>query len=435
MKRISLTCLTLLMLSPAPMLHAQGAIEGPSGAGGPKVNRSVFQDDAIRAVTAVTEVFGDGQKVTAAVVELAEPVSADSVGIGSFTVEERNILSVRVADTADPAAPAASGRFIVIALDPADAAAPVFGPDLDKAAALIVKMAGPLTFASGAQVDPGMLGVINTRTTNVIVDDFRQFRFTDPETGLTLDYNLYIPKNYDPGQSYPLVLFMHDAGVTGSNPRRTLQQGLGAVSFARPEDQARHPAFVLAPQFPVPLTNDASQTSVYVDLVPRLLAQLAKDYSIDRNRLYTTGQSGGCMTSIALGIAEPDLFAATLCVAGQWDASLVAPLAGAKFWAIVSEDDSKAFPGMTAIMEELAANGAKIARGQLDAKAPAQDMAQAVAAIRASGTDSNVFFTTFTAGSVLDPSAPASPGAGHVNTWHHAYTIPALRDWLFEQRK
>lgn len=433
MKRIALTCLTLLMLSSAPAI-AQTAPGGSPNGGGPKMNRTVFHDGAIASVTAVTQVFGTGQKVTAAIVELAGPVGVASVGRDSFIVEDRTIVSLKVTATPDLAAPAADGRFVVIALDPADPASVVFAAGVDQAPEVIVQQNRPLTFLSGEQVAPGGKGVINTRVVNLIVDDFRQFRFTDPETGLILDYNLYIPKGYDPGQSYPLVLFMHDAGVTGSNPRRTLQQGLGAVSFASPEDQARHPAFVLAPQFPVPLVNDAAQTSIYVDLVPRLIAQLAADYSIDRDRLYTTGQSGGCMTSIALGIAQPDLFAATLCVAGQWDPSLVAPLAAAKVWAIVSEDDAKAYPGMTAIMETLAANGATVTRGSLDARATAEDMTAAVAAIRAEGEGGNVFFTPFTAGSVL-PEGDTSRGAGHVNTWPHAYAIPAIRDWLFEQSR
>ena len=133
----------------------------------------------------------------------------------------------------------------------------------------------------GRAIAPSDKGVINTRVANPIVDDFRQFRFTDHESGLLLDYNLFIPASYDPGRSYPLVMFLHDAGVTGSNPRRTLQQGLGAVAFAGPRDQARHPAFVLAPQFPVPLANDASQTSVYVAMLPRLVDAIAHDLHPD----------------------------------------------------------------------------------------------------------------------------------------------------------
>ena len=81
-----------------------------------------------------------------------------------------------------------------------------------------------------------------------MVDDFQQLRYTDASNGLTLTYNLYIPKDYDPAETYPLVLFMHDLGVTSINPYTTLVQGLGAVIWASPAEQAKHPAFVLAPQ-------------------------------------------------------------------------------------------------------------------------------------------------------------------------------------------
>ena len=141
------------------------------------------------------------------------------------------------------------------------------------------------------------------------------------------------------------------------------------------------------------------------------------------------------MTSIALGVAHPDLFAGTLCVAGQWDPAVTAPLAHDNLWVIVSENDTKAFPSMTAIMEVLKANGAKVARGSLDARAAPKAQAEAVAAIRAAGADSNVFFTTFTPGSVLPEGGANTGGAGHVNTWIYAYDIPAVRDWLFEQRR
>lgn len=421
---------TLLVLSIPPAAIAQ-----EPGGGGPAVNRSVFVTDTIASVTAVTQVFGRSQNVTAAIVEFAAPLSAAALSPDSFAVDGRRILSVRVTTVPDLDAPAADGRFAILELDPADEAAVVFAPGVDEAPQLIVHLAAPLTLADGGVLAATDKAVINTRVTNLIVDDFRQFRFIDPETGLLLDYNLYMPAGAEAGQDYPLVMFLHDAGVTGSNPRRTLQQGLGAVSFASPEDQARHPAFVLAPQFPVPLANDASQTSVYVAMLPRLLEALAAEHAIDRDRIYTTGQSGGCMTSIALGVAHPDLFAGTLCVAGQWDPAVTAPLAHDNLWVIVSEDDTKAFPGMTAIMEVLKANGAKVARGSLDARAAPKAQAEAVAAIRAAGADSHVFFTTFTPGSVLPEGGANTGGAGHVNTWIYAYDIPAVRDWLFEQRR
>ncbi|MCB1417899.1 MAG: hypothetical protein KDJ74_02390 [Notoacmeibacter sp.] len=298
-----------------------------------------------------------------------------------------------------------------------------------------MRLAAPVERAGGGTLAPGGKGIINTAVLNPIVDAFRQYRFTDPETGLILDYNLYVPADYVASNRYPLVLFMHDAGVTGSNPRRTLQQGLGAISFASERDQAAHPSLVLAPQFPVPLVNDEAQRSVYVDMIPRLLDKVARDFSVDRGRIYATGQSGGCMTSIALAISDPELLAAVLCVAGQWDPAVVAPLAATPFWAIVSEDDAKAFPGMTAIMKVLEDNGAQVTRGSLDAKASPEAMDKAVQDILEKRTGGATFFTPFVAGSVLPEGGDAGPGAGHVNTWVHAYSIPAVRDWLFTHNR
>lgn len=90
---------------------------------------------------------------------------------------------------------------------------------------------------------------------------------------------------------------------------------------------------------------------------------------------------------------------------------------------------------MTAIMEVLEANGARITRGSLDARATPETQAEAVAAIRSEGAASHVFFTTFTPGSVLFGDGESAGGSGHVNTWIYAYDIPAIRDWLFEQHR
>jgi predicted peptidase len=115
---------------------------------------------------------------------------------------------------------------------------------------------------------------------------------------------------------------MHDASISGHEVTATLTQGVGATIWATPEEQAKHPCFVVAPQYPVQITNDQSQTNEYLDITVDLIHQIAKEYSVNTNKMYTTGQSGGCMMSIALDIKYPDLFAASMLVAGQWDASL-----------------------------------------------------------------------------------------------------------------
>ncbi len=48
----------------------------------------------VKAVTTIAESFGDGEKVSAVVVEYEDPIDAESVSAASYTVEGRSIESV-----------------------------------------------------------------------------------------------------------------------------------------------------------------------------------------------------------------------------------------------------------------------------------------------------------------------------------------------------
>ena len=132
-----------------------------------------------------------------------------------------------------------------------------------------------------------------------------------------------MPKNYDKNKSYPIVLFIHNAGAIGNDTATTLVQGLGAVILANPLEQAKHECFVLAPQYSTVDTD----SPVRCDTTVHLINSIASQYSIDKNRLYSTGQSMGCMLSIAISIKYPDLFAALLLVAGHWHPQAMSVLA------------------------------------------------------------------------------------------------------------
>lgn len=60
----------------------------------------------------------------------------------------------------------------------------------------------------------------------LVADDFRQEEFVSPYTGQTLPYNIYLPKDYNPEEKYPLVLFIHDAGVASGDVTHTLYQAM-----------------------------------------------------------------------------------------------------------------------------------------------------------------------------------------------------------------
>ena len=390
-----------------------------------------------RSAVAITQVFGDGQKLTAVAVEYDQPIDGARLTTATFTVEGRTVTRVYASASPDIADGATGGRYAIVELSPADPDAALLGRNgrelARKPAKAVVVQARPVFAVSGKAYPADAASITTTATRNLIVDDFKPLEFVDPETGDRLRYNLFVPKNYDPAKTYPLVLFMHDAGTTGTASDITLVQGLGAVVWASPAEQAKHEAFVLAPQYDTVVVNDASEATSLLDTTVHLVERIAGQYRIDRDRIYATGQSMGAMMSLALNIKYPDLFAASLIVAGQWDPAKVAPLARDKLFIIVSQGDLKAFPGENAITAVLEQNGARVARAVWDGDATPERFAADAAALRGQGAP--IQYVALRKGTVVPAGQPDNGGSNHVNTWRIAYGIEGVRDWLFEQHR
>ena len=141
---------------------------------------------------------------------------------------------------------------------------------------------------------------------------FKQSTFTDEETGISFEYSLYVPENYDAAQSYPLIMFIPDSTGAGKSAADIVAQYYGATVWVTDEEQAKHASFVLVPAFTGTVTTDNWEADPQIDETVKLIEQLEGEYPIDTNRLYTTGQSMGCMSSLYLNSKYPDLFAASL---------------------------------------------------------------------------------------------------------------------------
>lgn len=264
---------------------------------------------------------------------------------------------------------------------------------------------------------------------------FHQFEFKDQQTGRTMAYNLYIPQDYDPNQRYPLVLFMADASTVGKGVKAPLMQGYGGIIWATPEFQAKHPAFVLVPSYEGPerAVNDEWQTSDEVSTTLHLLNDITQRYPIDKNRLYTTGQSMGGMMSFYFNATQSDLFAASLYVGSQWDTKVLSPLAKQKFFYIVSAGDAKASQGMADLRQLLLTEGANIGEISFSARLPEAEQNAKVAALIAENHPIN--FVQFTANTVIPEGKEAGKSGEHMYSFDYAYLIPAVREWLFSQSK
>lgn len=388
-------------------------------------------------ITAINEVFGDGLKNTGVILEYNREIDNDQLKKTAFEVTGRTISKIYTNRLPEKADMGTNGKYVIIELSPVDktsvSSVQEKGPQTNISEPKVaIKQTGAITTTKGKPLQPGDRVYENNKTQNLVADDFQQKVYEDDETGLTVNYNLFVPEDYDPEESYPLVLFMHDASITGKPTKATLLQGNGATVWATPSEQSKHKAFVLAPQFSTQVVNDNGETTGDLDAVINLIKQLQKEYSIDKNSLYTTGQSGGCMMSIAMNIKYPDFFAASYLVAGQWDAEKVSPMADDHIWIVVAEGDKKAYPGMNAITKELEAHGAKVSRAIWDGQSPPSEFSGLVEKMETE--DSNIKYVALQKGTVVPDGVEDNPIENHMYTWKIAYHIEGIRDWLFQQK-
>ena len=262
------------------------------------------------------------------------------------------------------------------------------------------------------------------------VDKFKVLTYVDEETKDTMTYNLFIPDNYDPNKEYPLVMFIGDASTSQKEASVPLTQGYGGIIWASAKEQEKNPCFVLVPQYKTKTVQDDFSATYEVDETIRLLKSLFKEYSIDEDRVYKTGQSMGGMMSLYYGINNPELFAASIYVGCQWDASKMQDFGNQNFFYIVAEGDMKAPKGREALTEVLKAQNVKITEGNWSAKAPQAEQEANVQKMLTEGN--NVNYITFDLGSVLPEGGG---GNEHMSSFDYAYKLEGVRDWLFKQSR
>lgn len=275
-----------------------------------------------------------------------------------------------------------------------------------------------------AESDPAVLAVIASGA-----EKFAQFTFEDQETGSSLEYSLFIPEDYKEEEQYPLIMFIPDATGAGKSAKEIVEQYYGADIWVNEEEQAKHKSFVLVPAYTGVVVDDDWNTSEQIEVTVRLIQALTETYPIDTNRLYTTGQSMGCMTSLYLNSKYPDLFAASLFVSGQWDISTLKGLEDQKFFYITAGGDEKASGGQDEVKAMFDADGIGYSYGTWNAQNSTEEQNQSVAQLTGQGYQANMI--RFETGSVLS----GGQGMEHMASFSYGYKIPAVRDWLFEQSK
>ena len=261
----------------------------------------------------ITHVFPEiGHRVVAVSLELDRPVqlrpgSADARSAFTVEVSLPGATGARMVTDAysndRPAlgsddSRAVAGRYLIIELRAEDENASVNYGTADGAnaphqliGAYSVSQTADVRDNRGVVLPARPFAVTNDGVVNPVVDDFARMRFTDA-AGTSLDYRFFQPRRERSSRRYPLVLFLHGGGETASplaTPNNIVQitANRGAIVWATPERQARHPAYVVAPQLPA---RDSQWTAPAIqNAVIALVDEIAARYPIDRNRLYLTG--------------------------------------------------------------------------------------------------------------------------------------------------
>jgi predicted peptidase len=234
--------------------------------------------------------------------------------------------------------------------------------------------------AGGAQVCTGFL--------------FKSFK----EAGRELEYVVYVPRGYDPSRAWPLILFLHGSGESGTDGSRQLAQGLPRELVWNPD---RWPFIVIIPQKP---SQDTEWEQYELELMT-VLARARREYNVDPSRLILTGLSQGGHGAWVLGARHAELWAAVVPVCGYSRA----PRGG-----------TGVFNGMAAeLVAGLKAVPVWAFHGEADDVVPVAETRAMIAALEAAGQRPRV--TTYS-------------GVGH-GCWERAYGESELPTWLLARRR
>lgn len=213
--------------------------------------------------------------------------------------------------------------------------------------------------------------------------------------GVSMPYRLFIPANYDKHKRYPLVLWLHGSAGRGQDNQKQISGGnvFGASFYGGGAGQA---SFVLAPQCPEGKTwtsyDDDVAVTPELDLAIEILDKVAGEYSIDKKRLYVSGQSMGGLATWSLLEKYPDKFAAAVSLCGGGNPKNWPAKAKVAIWAF---------------------------HGDSDKNVPTELETAMIEAVRKAGGD---------------PKYTLYAGVGH-DVWSRAFKEPGLADWLFAQKR
>jgi predicted peptidase len=272
---------------------------------------------------------------------------------------------------------------------------------------------GEVKTLAGATYAASQEPIAITRERVLVAEDFVSMCYTDEATGEVLNYSLFVPKNYNPQVAYPMVVYIPGPSAPGTQISAALTQGNGATAWATDEWQAEHPCIVFVPQFASVQSSDGTEAQPNVQLCVTLVDTITSLCNVDRTRIYAASQSRGCATAMAMMAARQELFAAAILADAQADQSTITALSKHNLWVFASATDGSD--------EAWKAAGAQVSDQQWLPGDTDETRFEAVKRAIAAGGNVHV---SLVGGDARRNSASRI-----------AFSIPALKEWLFDQHR
>lgn len=212
-------------------------------------------------------------------------------------------------------------------------------------------------------------------------DSVQSARQLDVQVRVQMGYLLYLPRDYDSQESWPLVLFLHGSGERGADLELVKMHGPPKLIA----DGKEFPFIVVSPQCPKDRSWEPLELTALLD-------EVVVNNKVDKDRIGITGLSMGGFGTWELATFSPQRFAAIAPICGGGEQHWARRLLHVPTWAFHGAKDA----------------GVPLAR--------TQTMIDAM--IEKGGT----------------PKLTIYPEAGH-DSWTETYNNPEFYDWLLAQRR
>jgi len=193
----------------------------------------------------------------------------------------------------------------------------------------------PIPLLPKSEKETSLNTIVSTSPMGAATKRYKQEHFTTLN-GTQLTY-YWLPPNNREKAPLPLTIILHDASGRANAGEYLAGAGM----------QKAYPSYVVVPVIGKPpiWAHPDTKYADYENLgyIEELIGELMQAYPIDRNRIYIIGCSMGGMGTFGAISRYPDLFAAGIAIAGQWNI-IDAPIMKNTPLLVIHGDQDKSMP-------------------------------------------------------------------------------------------